>query len=117
VSQNRSRHLVKSCFMLHETVLGQLSSINDLNGYITFSEHIDVMVGRAFAILGFIRRHSLEFGDPYTPRSLLVYGSSKTGVRQLCMKLILSCATKLNVCRDGSCFYDLTPRTDALMTT
>jgi hypothetical protein len=36
----------------------------------TFSEHVDVMVAKAFAILGFIRRLSLEFRDPYTLKSL-----------------------------------------------
>jgi hypothetical protein len=35
-----------------------------------FSEHIDVMVGKAFAMLGIIRRLSFEFKDPYTLRSL-----------------------------------------------
>jgi hypothetical protein len=35
-----------------------------------FSEHVEVMVGKAFAMLGFIRRLSLEFRDPYTLKSL-----------------------------------------------
>jgi hypothetical protein len=36
----------------------------------TLSEHVDVMVTKAFAMLGFIRRLSLEFRDPYTLKSL-----------------------------------------------
>jgi hypothetical protein len=32
----------------------------------TFSEHVDVMVAKTFAMIGFIRRLSLEFRDPYT---------------------------------------------------
>jgi hypothetical protein len=36
----------------------------------TFSEHVDVMVAKAFAMLGFIRRFSLEFRDSYTLKSL-----------------------------------------------
>jgi hypothetical protein len=36
----------------------------------TFSEHVDVMVVKAFAMLGFIRRLSLEFRDPYALKSL-----------------------------------------------
>jgi hypothetical protein len=36
----------------------------------TFSEHVDVMVAKAFAMLGFIRRFSLEFRYPYTIKSL-----------------------------------------------
>jgi hypothetical protein len=35
-----------------------------------FLEHIDVMVGNDFAMLGFIRRLSFEFRDPYTLRYL-----------------------------------------------
>jgi hypothetical protein len=36
----------------------------------TFSEHVDVMVAKAFAMLGFIRRLSLDFRDPHTLKSL-----------------------------------------------
>jgi hypothetical protein len=36
----------------------------------TFSEHLDVMVSKSFAMLGFIRRLSLEFRDPYSLKSL-----------------------------------------------
>jgi hypothetical protein len=32
----------------------------------TFSEHVDVNVAKAFTMLGFIRRLSLEFKNPYT---------------------------------------------------
>jgi hypothetical protein len=31
----------------------------------TFSEHVDVMAAKTFAMLGFIKRLSLEFRDPY----------------------------------------------------
>jgi hypothetical protein len=51
-----------------------VSSINDLgvitDEKMTFSEHVDVMVANAFAMLGFIKRLSLEFRDPYTLKSL-----------------------------------------------
>jgi hypothetical protein len=33
-------------------------------------EHVEVMVSKAFAILGLIRRLSFELRDPYTQRSL-----------------------------------------------
>jgi hypothetical protein len=60
--------------MLGGTVLDRVSSINDLgvimDEKIYFSEHMDVMVGKAFAMLGFIRRLSSEFRDPYTLKSL-----------------------------------------------
>jgi hypothetical protein len=32
----------------------------------TFLKYVDVMGAKAFAMLGFIRRLSLEFRDPYT---------------------------------------------------
>jgi hypothetical protein len=52
------------------TVFDRVSSINDLgvimDEKMTFSEHVDVMVAKAFAMLGFIRRLSLEFRNPYS---------------------------------------------------
>jgi hypothetical protein len=69
----RSRHPVKFSYMLGGTVLDRVCSINDLgvimNEKITFSDHVDVMVAKAFAMLGFIRSLSLEFRDPYTLKS------------------------------------------------
>jgi hypothetical protein len=56
--------------MLGRTVFYRVSSINYLglimDEKITFSEHVYVMV----AMLGFIRRLSLELRDPYTLKSL-----------------------------------------------
>jgi hypothetical protein len=53
--------------MLGGTVLNRMSSINDLgvimDEKMTFSEHVDFMVAKAFAM--FMRRLSLEFRDPY----------------------------------------------------
>jgi hypothetical protein len=50
-------------------VLNRMSSINDLGVImyekITLLEYVDVMVAKA-TMLGFIRRLSLEFRDPYT---------------------------------------------------
>jgi hypothetical protein len=75
-----------------------------------FLEHVDVMVGKAFAMLGFIRRLSFEFRHPYTLKSH--YTSL------VCLKLeYASCVwsplydvhthsmTRLNACRDG--LYDM----------
>jgi hypothetical protein len=53
--------------MLAGTVLDWVSSINIMGEKMNFSEHVDVIVGKAFAKLGFIRRLSFEFRDPYTP--------------------------------------------------
>jgi hypothetical protein len=60
--------------MLAGTVLDRVNSLNDLgvimNEKMNFSEHVDVMVGKAFAMLEFIRRLSFELRDPHTLRSL-----------------------------------------------
>jgi hypothetical protein len=87
---------IEFSYMLSGTVLDRVSSINDLgvimDEKMKFSEHIDpnncirsdasyygsivlifdidVMVGKAFSMLGFIRRLSFEFRDPYTLRFL-----------------------------------------------
>jgi hypothetical protein len=37
-----------------------------------FSRHIDVMLGKALAMLGFVKRFSLEFRDPYLVKILYV---------------------------------------------
>jgi hypothetical protein len=66
--------LVEFSYILGGAVLDRVSPINDLgvimDEKMNFSEHIDVMVGKAFAMLGFIRKLSLEFRDPFTLRSL-----------------------------------------------
>jgi hypothetical protein len=65
---------VKFSYMLDGTVVDRVSSINDLgvimDEKITFSEDVDVMVAKAFAMLGLIRRLSLELRDPYTLKYL-----------------------------------------------
>jgi hypothetical protein len=69
-----SRHPVKFAYMLGGTVLDRVSSINDLvvimYEKMTFSDHVDVMVAKVFAMLGFISRLSLEFRDSYTLKSI-----------------------------------------------
>jgi Reverse transcriptase (RNA-dependent DNA polymerase)/Endonuclease-reverse transcriptase len=74
ITFSRTRYPVEFSYMLAGTVLDRVSSINDLgvimDEKMNFSEHVDVMVGKAFAMLGFIRRLSLEFRDPYTLKSL-----------------------------------------------
>jgi hypothetical protein len=69
----RSRHPVEVSYMLGGTVLDRVCSIDlgvIMDEKMTFSEHVDVRVAKAFAMLGFIRRLSLEFRDPYTLKSL-----------------------------------------------
>jgi hypothetical protein len=74
ITLSRTRYPEEFAYMLAGTMLDRVSSINDLgvimDEKMNFSEHVDVKVGKAFAMLGFIRRLSFEFRDPYTLRSL-----------------------------------------------
>jgi hypothetical protein len=67
---NSPRYHVEFAYMLAATVLDRVSS-----------EHAEV--GKAFAMLGFIRRLSFEFREPHSEVSLHVMGSSKARIRQL----------------------------------
>jgi hypothetical protein len=74
ITFSRTAYPVEFAYMLIGTVLDKVSSINDL-GFImdekmNISEHIVVMVGKTFAMLGSSRRLSFEFRDPYTLKSL-----------------------------------------------
>jgi hypothetical protein len=98
ITFSRIRYLVEFSYMLGGTVLYRVSSINDLevimDKKMNFLEHIDIMVGKAFAMLGFIRSLSLEFRDPYTLKSL--FSSAVYEAHSMtCMW------TRLNVCREG----------------
>jgi hypothetical protein len=70
----RPRHPVGFSYILGGSVLDRVSSINDfgviMDEKMTFLEYVDVIVTKAFAMLGFIRRLSLEFRDPYTLKYL-----------------------------------------------
>jgi hypothetical protein len=65
ITFSRTRYPVEFPYMLDGTVLARVSYINDLgvimDEKMNFSEHVDVMVGKTFPMLGFIRRLSLEF--------------------------------------------------------
>jgi hypothetical protein len=63
-----------------------------MNEKMTFSEHVDVMVAKAFAILGFIRRQEIYQRSIYSKVSLHVSGSSKAGIRKLCVEPVLRCS-------------------------
>jgi hypothetical protein len=91
ITFSRTLFPVEFAYMLARTVLDRISSINDLgvimDKKMNFSDHLDVRVGKAFAMLGFISRLPFEFRDPFTLKSL--FGSSVAGIRQLCIELIL----------------------------
>jgi hypothetical protein len=42
---------------------------------ITFKNHIDAAIAKGLAMLGFIKRFSKEFQEPYTLKSLAIYGA------------------------------------------
>jgi hypothetical protein len=79
--------------ILSWTHVDRVSSINDLgvvmDEKVTFSEHVDVMVAKAFAMLGFIRRLLLVMKSLYSKVSLHFSGSSKTGIRKLHVEPVL----------------------------
>jgi hypothetical protein len=43
-----------------------------VNSKVSFTEHIDVTVGRALAMFGFVKRLSCEFRDPCTLKTRYV---------------------------------------------
>jgi hypothetical protein len=51
-------------------ILDRVDFINDfgiiIDSKVSFTENTDVTVGRALAMLGFVKRLSCEFRDPYT---------------------------------------------------
>jgi hypothetical protein len=55
---------------LGDIILDRVDSINDLevimDSKVPFTGHIDVTVGKALAMLGFVKKLSFEFRDPYT---------------------------------------------------
>jgi hypothetical protein len=57
-------------------ILDRVDSINNLGvimySKVSFTGHIDVTVGRALTMLGFVKRLSCEFRDPYTFKTLYV---------------------------------------------
>ena len=40
--------------------------------FISFHEHIDAIISKSMAMLGFLKRNSSEFSDPYTLRFFFV---------------------------------------------
>jgi hypothetical protein len=73
ITFSRTHYLLEFAYMLAGMVLDRVSSKNDLGVIMTkkmnFSEHVDVMIGKAF-VRRLIRRLSFEFRDPYTLKSL-----------------------------------------------
>jgi hypothetical protein len=67
---------VEFSYQLKGIILDRVDSITDLgvvmDSRMSFSRHIDVTVGKALAMLGFVKRLSSEFRDPYALNPLCV---------------------------------------------
>jgi hypothetical protein len=74
---SRLRHPIELLYMLGGITLDRVDSINDLglilDSKMSFTGHIEVTVGRALTMLGFVKMLSCAFRDPYTLNTL--YGS------------------------------------------
>ena len=61
-------------YHLREKILKKVLNITDLGILLdhnfTFSEHISIMVNKVNGVLGFIKRWSREFTDPYITKQL-----------------------------------------------
>jgi hypothetical protein len=76
ITFSRLRHPIEFSYMLGGIILDRVDSINDLgvimNSKMSFTGHINVTVGSVLAMLGFVKRLSCEFMDPYTLKTLYV---------------------------------------------
>jgi hypothetical protein len=76
ITFSRLRHPIEFLYMLGGNILDHVDSINDLgvimDSKMSFAGHIDVTVGKALAMLGFVKRLSCEFRDPYTLKTIYV---------------------------------------------
>jgi hypothetical protein len=68
ITFSRLRQSTEFFYMLGGIILGRIDSINDLgvimDSKMSFTGHIEVTVGKALAMLGFVKRLSCEFRDP-----------------------------------------------------
>jgi hypothetical protein len=76
ITFSRLRHPIEFLYMLDGNILDRVDSINDLrvimDSRMSFTGHIDVTVRKALAMLGFVKKLSYEFRDPYTLKTLYV---------------------------------------------
>jgi hypothetical protein len=67
---------IELSYMLGGIILDRVDSIIDLGvimeSKMSFTGHIDVTVGKALAMLGFVKKFSCEFRGRYTLRTLYV---------------------------------------------
>lgn len=74
MSYNRTLHHIVPTYTLENNLLRVVNDFQDLgvtfDGKLTFDFHISSMISRANSILGFLKRNSSDFKDPYTLKSL-----------------------------------------------
>jgi hypothetical protein len=92
----RSRHPVKFSYMLGGTVFDRMSSINDLgvtmDEKMAFSEHVGRHGCKGLCDTRIYQEIFVRVSRSlYSEVSLHVSGSSKTGIRKLCVELVLRC--------------------------
>lgn len=67
---------IEAPYVLMDEQIRRVCDIQDLgvifSNNLNFNKHIDYIISRAYSALGLIKRHSGEFHDPYTLRSLYV---------------------------------------------
>lgn len=63
-------------YELNNCAISRCNEMKDLgvifDSKLTFSKHVDYIVSKAFAMIGFIRRNTSEFKDPFTLKSLYI---------------------------------------------
>jgi hypothetical protein len=68
---------IEFSYMLGGIILDRVDSINDLgvimDSKMSFTGRIDVTVGRALGMLGFVKRLSCDFRNPYSLKTLHVF--------------------------------------------
>jgi hypothetical protein len=76
ITFSRLRHPIEFLYMLGGIILDRVDSINDLgvimDSKMSFTGYVDVTVGRDLVMLGFVKRLSCKFRDPYTLKTLYV---------------------------------------------
>jgi hypothetical protein len=76
ITFSRLRLPIEFSYILGGIILDRVDFINDLgvimDSKVYFTGHIDVTVGKALTMLGFVKRLLCEFKDPYTLKALYV---------------------------------------------
>ncbi|XP_055381340.1 uncharacterized protein LOC129611940 [Condylostylus longicornis] len=76
VSYTRRSVTITSNYVLNKANLNRVSSIKDLgvvfDEKLTFRQHYNAVISKANSVLGFVKRYTKEFNDPYVIKTLFV---------------------------------------------